>query len=288
MSEGYIYILFNPAFRSSQLKIGKTTKTPVERAKELSAATGVPEPFEVLYHEQVIDCHAAESLMHSALHASRTPSGKEFFVVELKDAIRALTEIADQVGRVEVSAQEDSQDPPPSVSGVQHPESTEDVEYDVEVPEKVKASGRDSSREQREYLLFWMALLDRINRETARFRHIRPTAYYHRPMIPLGNNIDFFFTLNKKSLRTELFIANRDRQYNKEVFASLSKHKGEIEQVFGAILRWQEHKKDCGIKYQIETGDYRNQGDWEVLTRDALSTLLQFEKALTPYLRRAI
>lgn len=41
MAEGYIYILLNRAFQNDHYKIGMTTKEPKERARELSAATGV-------------------------------------------------------------------------------------------------------------------------------------------------------------------------------------------------------------------------------------------------------
>ncbi len=42
MAEGYIYILLNRAFQNDLHKIGMTTKTPEERARETSNATGVP------------------------------------------------------------------------------------------------------------------------------------------------------------------------------------------------------------------------------------------------------
>jgi hypothetical protein len=45
---GYIYLLINSAMEGF-VKIGKTTKTPEERAKELSNATGVPTPFTVAF-----------------------------------------------------------------------------------------------------------------------------------------------------------------------------------------------------------------------------------------------
>jgi hypothetical protein len=40
MTEGYIYILFNRAYQSDYYKIGMTTKTPQERALDISGATG--------------------------------------------------------------------------------------------------------------------------------------------------------------------------------------------------------------------------------------------------------
>jgi hypothetical protein len=48
MAEGFLYILLNRAFQNDQYKIGMTTKTLTERAREISNATGVPRAFEVL------------------------------------------------------------------------------------------------------------------------------------------------------------------------------------------------------------------------------------------------
>ena len=100
-AEGYIYILFNPAYRANQYKIGMTTKTPERRATEISASTGVPHPFEVLYERRVVDCQKAERLVHQRLAAWRGSTDREFFVLPLKDAVGALNDIAAEVGLLE-------------------------------------------------------------------------------------------------------------------------------------------------------------------------------------------
>jgi predicted transport protein len=101
MAEGYIYILFNRAFQNDHYKIGMTTKTPEERARELSAATGIPRDFEVLYEQRVIDCKQAERLLHNKLRRYRSAGNREFFQIPLKEAIKALEGVADEIGRVE-------------------------------------------------------------------------------------------------------------------------------------------------------------------------------------------
>ena len=89
MAEGYIYILLNRAFQNDHYKIGMTTKAPEERARQLSSATGIPRDFEVLYEQRVIDCKQAEWLLHRRLSQYRS-TGKEFFQIPLKAAIKAL------------------------------------------------------------------------------------------------------------------------------------------------------------------------------------------------------
>ena len=56
---GHVYVLQNPAF-PHLLKIGFTTRTPEERAEELSRHSGVPTPYRVVFSEFFEDCYAAE------------------------------------------------------------------------------------------------------------------------------------------------------------------------------------------------------------------------------------
>lgn len=88
MNPGYIYILQNPSLAESHLKIGRTERDPDERAAEISRATGVPTPFEVVWWSESVDCHLAESILHHDLAPYRTMTTREFFDIELDDAIR--------------------------------------------------------------------------------------------------------------------------------------------------------------------------------------------------------
>jgi len=100
MSEGYVYVLFNSAFPPGQFKIGKTTKRPEVRAREISAATGVPRPFEVAYEARVKNCDRAEQLIHQRLHSYRSSSNREFFELSLKRIIKVIEDVATEVGRI--------------------------------------------------------------------------------------------------------------------------------------------------------------------------------------------
>jgi hypothetical protein len=81
-----------------------TTKAPEERARALSAATGIPRDFEVLYEQRFIDCKQAERLLHNKLRQYRSAGNREFFQIPLKEAIKALEGVADEIGRVEKTA----------------------------------------------------------------------------------------------------------------------------------------------------------------------------------------
>ena len=86
--------MINPSYEGL-VKIGKTTKEPEDRAKELSSATGVATPFIVAYKRMFNDCSRAESLIHSILEerGHRINKSREFFSISISDAINVLLEI---------------------------------------------------------------------------------------------------------------------------------------------------------------------------------------------------
>lgn len=84
--KGFVYILTNKSMPNT-VKVGKTTKTPDNRAQEL-ASTGVPTPFEIEYYAFFDDMDAAERIAHQML--ARNHHGKEFFAVDVATAIVAV------------------------------------------------------------------------------------------------------------------------------------------------------------------------------------------------------
>lgn len=90
--QGYLYLLLNLSM-PELVKIGKTTRTPKERGRELSAATGVPTPFVVAYEMFVDDCHRAEKRIHELLEPQRVSENREFFRMSVSDAVNAMLEV---------------------------------------------------------------------------------------------------------------------------------------------------------------------------------------------------
>ena len=87
-TEGYVYVMTNSSIEG-QVKIGKTTRDPYERAKELSSATGVPTPFVVVFYKPFKDCHLAEKTIHQYLEKKgyRVNNNREFFNMSIPEAI---------------------------------------------------------------------------------------------------------------------------------------------------------------------------------------------------------
>jgi hypothetical protein len=75
---GWVYILTNPAM-PGLVKIGMTGRTPSQRIAELTRATGVPSPFEVVWSAPVSDCAWVEAAVHRLLADRRVSAGREFF-----------------------------------------------------------------------------------------------------------------------------------------------------------------------------------------------------------------
>jgi hypothetical protein len=90
--KGYIYILSNPSF-GNLLKVGMTTKTPSERAEELSELTAVPTPFKVEYSVYVEDCSVTEALTHRFLQERgyRISENREFFNAPLPEIKKIIS-----------------------------------------------------------------------------------------------------------------------------------------------------------------------------------------------------
>lgn len=106
---GFLYVLANSAMQG-MVKVGKTTRSPAERAAELSAATGLPTPFIVVYEQLFEDCTEAETFVHTLLASKgfRVADNREFFSAPVNEVVRA---IALAPGAIEeCGTQEDGED----------------------------------------------------------------------------------------------------------------------------------------------------------------------------------
>lgn len=91
--QGFIYILINPSMEGL-VKVGRTSRDPVDRAKELSAATGVPTPFTLVYKAYFPDCSMAETFIHTRLAERnyRVSPDREFFFAPVYEIIDVVLE----------------------------------------------------------------------------------------------------------------------------------------------------------------------------------------------------
>ena len=110
----YVYVFSNPAF-SNLVKIGKT-RDPSRRIKELSAATGVPAPYECMGVFQVKDMDKAEAALHLAFDSNRFNPKREFFKKDYEDIYPLLSLLGREVPTVMNIDREDQEE----LKGVQY------------------------------------------------------------------------------------------------------------------------------------------------------------------------
>ncbi len=105
MEQGWVYVLVNPSI-PGLVKVGQTTKSPLERASELSRATGVATAFVLVFEQEFVDCVAAERDIHAALDhcGMRYKPNREFFRGPIPDIIRLILLYAAQNGDCQPAA----------------------------------------------------------------------------------------------------------------------------------------------------------------------------------------
>lgn len=91
---GYVYILSNPAMPGI-LKIGRSINGGRSRANDLykQGGTGVPMPFKMEFEIWSDNCFSSESYIHEELRFCRINESREFFRIELNEAIRVLMSV---------------------------------------------------------------------------------------------------------------------------------------------------------------------------------------------------
>lgn len=99
MESGFIYILKNKSFKDHYLKIGMTTRQPDARVKEISRATGVAEPFDLVFAHQVADCKIAEKEIHKTLSSYRNQKKKEFFIIPFNLAKLIVRQVCEKINK---------------------------------------------------------------------------------------------------------------------------------------------------------------------------------------------
>lgn len=89
MEEGIVYLLTNPSM-PSLVKIGMTTRNEVHARMGELYSTGVPLPFTCEYAGRVKDVKQVERALHQAFQPSRVNPAREFFEIDVEQALPIL------------------------------------------------------------------------------------------------------------------------------------------------------------------------------------------------------
>jgi hypothetical protein len=85
----YVYVLVNKSV-PNMVKIGMTTSTPDERARQISAATGVATPWIPVYSFQCYRSDLLETEVHHHLHEYRVNNKREMFAIDSHTAQKVI------------------------------------------------------------------------------------------------------------------------------------------------------------------------------------------------------
>ncbi|CAI2050907.1 T5orf172 domain [Serratia ficaria] len=95
---GYVYILNNNSYCNNIIKIGFTKNNPGQRANQIfSGATGVPEPFNVVFACKVIDYKKTEKIIHRSFKSYRVSNRREFFCLPLDVAEYVVLDVCNEI-----------------------------------------------------------------------------------------------------------------------------------------------------------------------------------------------
>lgn len=88
---GYVYILVNQAY-PNKCKIGMTTSSPERRLQQINSA-GVVNDWELAYAYKCARPFDFEQAIHVVLDEVRSRADREFFDIDLNDAIRLIEDM---------------------------------------------------------------------------------------------------------------------------------------------------------------------------------------------------
>jgi len=88
----YVYVLVNKSV-PNMVKIGMTTNTPDERARQISAATGVPTPWIPVYSFQCYRSDLLEEEIHQYFSAHRVNKHREMFAIDSYTAQKVIEDL---------------------------------------------------------------------------------------------------------------------------------------------------------------------------------------------------
>lgn len=101
---GFIYFLTNPSMPGF-VKIG-CSRHPYRRAEELGASSGVPTPFCLEFFQFVLDMQFVEQTLHRMLSRYRVTRDREFFRIELSQAVDLFSDWISHAQLVPIEGQD--------------------------------------------------------------------------------------------------------------------------------------------------------------------------------------
>jgi hypothetical protein len=133
-------------------------------------------------------------------------------------------------------------------------------------------------------LEFWKGLLDRAKILAPKLSKFSPSKENWFSIGAGKTGFNYAFVIRMNNAHVEIYIDSGDAIKNKQVFDTLSAHRGRIERGFGKELDWQrlDEKRACRIRYLIEDFGLVDVENWPELQTKMIEAMLQLQKAFKP------
>ncbi|MBN2103501.1 DUF4268 domain-containing protein [bacterium] len=137
---------------------------------------------------------------------------------------------------------------------------------------------------------FWTELLNKAKGKTKLHANISPGQYNWVGTSSGKRGLNYNYTVRQHSSTVELYIdrGTDSDEENLDIYNKLLENKKEIESEFGADLLWEslENRRACRISKTINIGGYKDDDKWENIQEEMIDTMIKFEKALKPYIKK--
>jgi len=137
-------------------------------------------------------------------------------------------------------------------------------------------------------LEFWKGLLDQAKTLAPNFSKISPSKENWISVGAGKSGLSFAYVIRMTDAQIELYIDQGDAKINKQLFDTIYAHKERIEQAFGDSLEWQrlDEKRGSRVRYVIDGSGLLDRGKWPELQKQMIDTMIEFQKAFRPEIRR--
>ena len=158
--------------------------------------------------------------------------------------------------------------------------------------EEIREAGKEKKERAERYSLrhqFWTQLLDVAKDKTPLHANTSPNQMRGIRATAGKRGLAFGYAIQRHTSEIELYIdRGRDAgNENEEIFDTLKRAKGEIEEAFGNPLEWQrlEGQRSCRIGKQLSRGGYRDDEErWPGIQAAMIDAMVQLEKAFRSHI----
>jgi len=261
---GYVYIMTNPAM-PGLVKIGSTTLTPDERARQLSSNTGVPRPFQVVAFRLFDDELRAERELQAGLVGYRLKSSRrEFYEVDVEQAREALLRLS--IGK-------DGQSTSTPSTSAQSEKAFSNTNASVlGLPYWSRFNALRAEQKS----------LPRFENAGSRFFHRH---FLVTPSKGNGNrNIHYEGRIRINSPQVSMRLIFKTADDIKQLFDLIAQDRDNIDQKIGFDLIWDKDRGRYESHIAVERDDLdpRNVGEWNHQHSWLSEVVSRFEKVLRP------